>query len=276
MKYTVSMLLALSATAGAMGGVIAVDSFIDPASSSIPTGWVTDEPANTHGTVVSGSLTYPGTSSTGNSFGLGEKTADYLYSFPSTSLAGGESIYFSFLFRINEANAFTTGLFRLYDSTDQHGSGIAVGIGTSDYTSDQMGFSLNNRQRNWPHADSINTPETYDILDTTYLIVGSYTRGVSGNGSGSVDLWINPDLTLTPGATTLSMGSYQEDEDYDTFEIISAGSGSFVPDWQMDELKIGTSWSDVVEESIVAVPEPGALPLLLGLAAIGLGMRRRS
>ena len=38
--------------------------------------------------------------------------------------------------------------------------------------------------------------------------------------------------------------------------------------YQVDNIRIGTEWSDVV------IPEPSA-PMLMGLAALGLALRRR-
>jgi PKD repeat protein len=122
-----------------------------------------------------------------------------------------------------------------------------------------MGFSLNNRQYNYFSDNSTNTADVYTMSNAVHFLVGSYTRGTNGNGSGTVSCWINPSISPTPGTPDLTVVSYQEDEDYDTIEIGCGGSGSWPGDWQFDELKVGTEWSDVVNADLPADTPPSAL-----------------
>lgn len=252
-----TVLSALTAT----GEIIVYDGFSDVPSSNVPAGWASNEPANNHGYVASGSLIYPGAASTNNSFGLGNKTADYTRTFSSVALASGESIYFSALIRMNGGftkNFGAGGAFRLCDSANPFGNAVHVGLGTSSYTSNIMGFSINSRSFDWASTSSVKSAETYVMSNATHLIVGSYTRGTGGKGTGSVKLWVDPVVTATSGAPTAAMASYAEIENYNTFQILSSGSGSFPGSWQLDELKIGKAWSDVVSGSIPAALAPSA------------------
>lgn len=259
MKATLAagLFLLLSASVS-MGQVLLYDGFTDEPSTNPPTGWtpggINEWPT---GYMASNSLTYAGTASSGNSFGNGDGQTDYSITLPEPlTLAGGETVYMSFLMKVTEPDVFYDGRLRLYDSSKYYDSGVCVGFGTSDYTTDQMGFSINNRLRAWNHVDSVTTPETYAISNVTYLVVASYTRGESGNGSGSVNLWVNPAISPTPGTPTVTQASYREDEDYDTFVIWTTGGSSFPEDWLFDEFKIGTNWTAVVSDSVPTNPPP--------------------
>ncbi len=258
-KIRWTLLIAACAISASMGEILKYDGFSGtPAASTVPDGWVSDDTAEDHASIISGSLEYTGIATSGNSFGLGDRSADYSLPVTVPTLGTNETVYMSFLMRISSLDAFNAGMIRLYKSDKFYENGIGIGIGTSDSSSNKMGFSLSNRHRNWISSESLNTAETYDITNTTYLVVGAYTRGSSGNGSGTVSLWVNPAITATPGTPTLTMASYQEDDDVDTFQIVSGGSSSFPDVWQMDEVKVGTEWSDVVSASVPSANPPVA------------------
>jgi PKD repeat protein len=248
------------------------DAFNDSVTNSgIPTGWFClapgTPPANaSHSHIDEGSLSYPGLqASAGNSFGLGNKTDDYSLLFTLTNLGTNETVYFSTLLRLNSATPTNmTGLIRLYDGADPFGSGISIGVGVTNNES-VMGFSVNNSNKGFGDAASIRTPASYAVTGVTHLIVGSYTRGTNAT-SGLTQLWINPDSasfgTATPPAATLSTNSSASDAVWNRLDIISAGSGSWRTDWQMDEVRVATSWAAVVPafSSPVADADGDGLP----------------
>lgn len=261
MRTFMAVLITGFIASGAAGEIIVYDGFSDAPSTNVPAGWASNEPANNHGYVAAGSLSYPETASSNNSFGLGNKTADYTKTFSSVTLAGGESIYFSALIRMNGGftkNFGAGGVFRLYDTANPFGNAINVGLGTSSYTSNLMGFSIHNRSGDWASTSSVKAAGTYVMSNVTHLIVGSYTRGTGGKGTGSIKLWVDPAVTADPGAPTAALASYAEIENYNTFQILSSGSGSFPGSWQLDEFKIGKTWSDVVSSSIPSALAPVA------------------
>jgi hypothetical protein len=253
----VSVIVALTA-AGSMAGLIVYDPFNDAeistvaASNTIPTGWISDEATSFHGLVVSGSLSYPDlVPSQANSFRLGDRINDYYMNFASPNLAVGETIYFSFLFRINSATRanMTAGAIRLFDSADQFGSGIEIGVGVTNLGGN-LSFSLDNKNLTWANPlNRTKTPADYTATGVTYLIVGAYTRG-SAATDGLTELWINPDRasfgTAAPPAATLATKSFASDANWNRLQIISAGSTSWPANWQIDEVRIGTDWASVV------------------------------
>lgn len=293
MKKLVISAFSLTALAS-MSALISYDSFSDaPAAvgtvGSIPSTWVntnTFPSANNHSYIAAGSLSYAGLkASTGNSWGLGQKTDDYYRNVSGvTGLQAGDHVYYSFLLRLNSPlDAFSTGSFRLYNTAAPFGSGLCVGWGTADPTFATMGFSLSNRDRNWSSAvgaTNQKTAQTYASADVTYLVVLGYNRAATYQDS-TVELWINPSSssfgTATPPTATISMSSYQNQIGYNNEAIwnqidwISSGSASGPADWQVDEFRVATDWTNVVP---AAIPEPATIGMIWPGALITLLIRR--
>ncbi|WP_269540066.1 PEP-CTERM sorting domain-containing protein [Cerasicoccus fimbriatus] len=278
MKKVIYPLLVLGLTSSVSANLFTYDGFDEPVSPNAPTNWLPDAgdgASSLHGEVVSGSLSYTGLQdSVGNSFGLANRTADYNYDVPDVTLAVGETVYFSFLLQSNVADTSWNGNFRLFNDPDIFGNAISVGWGSANADDTNMGFSLNNRNRNYTHADSIQTGENYSQTGT-HLVVASFTLG-SGNTNGELSLWINPSSatfgTSTPPTADVTIASYQAQDTYTSFEIVSNGSGSFPSDWQMDEFRVATDWADVVPAT---VPEPSVYALMVGLLSMLVVARRR-
>lgn len=278
MRIVLSCVVLLAVASAASADLIIHDAFNEPTTTkeNPPTHWVKDAD-QAHGFVQEGSLSYPGLAdSTGNSFGLGDKTADYIRTFSMPELAVGETVYVSTLLRLNSPlDPFNAPNLRLYHSSDPHGSGVCLSWGTDDYTTNQMKFALNQRNRAYYQSESVKTVDTYDIADVTYLLVGAYTRGSTGS-NGTVSMWVNPDAATfgadTAPAATLSVPSYQSDGIWDTLEYISNGSGSAPKNFQLDEIRIATDWAHAVP----AVPEPTTMSMIaLGGLAIVRKIRKR-
>ena len=82
---------------------------------------------------------------------------------------------------------------------------------------------------------------------------------------GNVNLWINPTTgSLNPSAAdvTLTAGGSPLDLQEIGFKAQSTAAG--VGNWVFDDLRVGTSWTDVTPAA--AVPEPSSL----ALAELGL------
>lgn len=299
MKKTMLLLSAVILSASVSTAALVVyDSFSGEVSTNaVPAGWVSLTPGvGEHSRIDSGSLSYPGfAESSGNSWGLGQGTADYELTVNDiTGLTAGDKVYYSFLMRLNSPlDPFTTGNFRFYNSAAPSGSGLVVGWGTTDHTANLMGFALSSRNQNWSSAISAthsNTPETYTAADTVYLIVVGYHREATYQAS-TVNLWINPDPASfsngTPPTATLSFPSYQNATGFNNetiwnrLQFISNGSGAGVPSWQVDEFRVGRTWSDMIA-SETAAPEPptavfsanpvsGSLPLTVAFSDTSTG-----
>jgi PKD repeat protein len=249
----------ISVSSGSTGGLIVYDSFSSatgmPAAATGPSGWVSDGTLVTtaHGYVREGSLTSPGLKvPAGNSFNLGTRTDDYWLNFTATSLNVGDTVYFSFLERINviPASGFTGvgGFIRLGNSVDALSAtkGVCFSRGTTGTpTNSNLGFALSPANKTFGVAGAVSTLGTYDMM-ATYFVVASYTRGAT---NGSLSLWINPDSatfgTDTPPAATLSTTTANSVGVFDRLQIGSNGSVSHPGNWQIDEVRIATSWAGV-------------------------------
>jgi len=106
-----------------------------------------------------------------------------------------------------------------------------------------------------------------DATVDSFLVV-KLTIGPGANDD-TADLYINPALGVTPpGAADIAGYALNEDPgDNRAIDELRLGSqnGAFLA----DEIRIGSTFADV------AIPEPTAAVLLLGLSVIGLGARRR-
>lgn len=269
-------------TNSVFGTLVVEDTFDEPVSSAPPTNWVEVGTGSDHASVVEGSLTYPGLAeSTGNRFGLGQGTASYRFDFTPTAVGDNEHIYYSFLLRLDSPiDAFNAGVFVLANSANATSGNLRVGWGTTDFSTNLMGFSLSDRNRGFNSSESgdlVKTAETYTAADTTYLIVAGYNRGTDA-ASSSVSLWVNPTNLggATPPTETLflqNIASFTHGDMalWDTLTWSSNGSGSGVPEWSVDELRIGTEWADVTP----AIPEPTTVGAVLGLSSLALVLLRR-
>jgi PKD repeat protein len=262
----------ISVVSGSTGSLIVYDSFSSATGMPMvagwaPAGWNTDSTTanDAGGYIKGGSLTNSGLpASEGNSFGLGARTADYWLNFTPTTLAVGETIYFSYIEKYNVIPAAGVtgagGYVRLGNSTQA--VSVATGIVTSRGSAgipatSNAGFGLGTTSKTFTNAPSIGTSGTYDMV-ATYFIVASYTRG-AGATDGSFKMWVNPDSatfgTATPPTATLSMASTVNAAKFDKLLIASGGSGSFPSDWQLDEVRIGTAWASVAPGVISAPVE---------------------
>ncbi len=276
----------VSVASGTAGSLIIYDSFSSPTSTPLvlgwaPPGWTTDgTTANgDRGYIKGGSLSYSGLpASEGNSFGLGAGTDDYFLNFQTVSLAVGDTVYFSFIEKYNVIpGASVTGVggfIRLANSADAVSTtkGICISrgsVGTPAATN--AGFAIATANKTFGVSPAVSTPGTYDML-ATYLVVGSYTRGATAT-DGSLKLWINPDSatfgTSTPPVPTLSMASASSADTFNQLRIGSNGSTSHPTDWQIDEVRIGTSWASVAPSASAPVSAPVITSALLATGTVG-------
>lgn len=162
--------------------------------------------------------------------------------------------YFSIDVRVTDVGTDDTYLFGFMDGTTMEGGRIFFGTpaGGGDF---DVGASVDNST-----ADGWVTG-TF-TLNTTYTIVTRW------NGTDTVSLWINPvygdfgtpDLTVTEAVVAAPDNFFiRQGDGWD------AGDSSF----ELDNLVVGTTWSDVV-----AIPEPGSMALM-GLGVLGLMITRK-
>ena len=206
--------------------------------------------------------------------------------------AEGTTVYYSMIFKVNSldgmsnsggnfptgsflagfrdsnstANAATTNLggVLLIRSAHSSGSHYQLGVGLTAANAERDFYGTNSDEVIDPASDF----DTADML----LIVVSYEN--IDNAPDIARLWINPNPALgeagnTPQLTNAAASSASETAGND-IESFFLRNNSVEPDiMQADELRIGTSWNDVL-----AVPEPTGLALL-SLGGLALAKRRR-
>jgi len=222
--------------------------------------------SSTQPTIVAGNLTYANLPpSQGNSVGFGGNGESARLDL-SSAVTGG-SIYYSFLMNVSSLGTLpTTGVFwaGFNNSVGSQATTPSV-VGTRLYARSvtgspgvfQLGVNQNGGTTTWDTTDLFAT-------GTTLFIVGSYTFN-PGVGDDVSQLWINPNTTsATPPAATVSATG----TDLTTIasfvlfdRIASEPTGTF------DELRMDTSWANVV-------PEPSTAALA-GLGLLALTWARR-
>jgi hypothetical protein len=116
------------------------------------------------------------------------------------------------------------------------------------------------------------TTANYTTSDTLLLIAEYQISATPGDGNSISNLWINPDLNLTTAPTpdrtvTASLNTGVNDNVKSIFIRTGlAGSGQ-ANEIDVDEIRVGTTWVDVV-------PEPGTA-FLLGAVGIPVLLNRR-
>ncbi len=106
--------------------------------------------------------------------------------------------------------------------------------------------------------------------DSTYFIVGHLLKNGSGNYN-QYELWVNPDYgdVGSPNVVSTIADSGLSSFSFLGIRSLNLDSGEVV---YIDELRLGTTWDEVMNTSFV--PEPGTMLLLVG-GLVGL-LRRRA
>ncbi|WP_417855752.1 T9SS type A sorting domain-containing protein [Xanthomarina gelatinilytica] len=189
--------------------------------------------------VVAGSLSYPNLEdSTGNSVHLEGGFIDSELVF--TPVTSGE-IFTSFIINVRD----------LSNITDLADGGYVVVLGDFDV-------------RLWIHPDTDPVGTTYDIAITNSSTGSNFTTtkfNVNDNvfivmsyniDTGAINGWINPadsDLGGTAPAALITDIDTSPSASIDTF-ILRQDSTGETPSMDFDELRIGTSWSDVTPNTL--------------------------
>jgi len=183
-----------------------------------------------------------------------------------SSAFSGNEVFVSFAFRFSSGTITSNDFMGFWvdnDSTDDHttvpniGLKAELGLGLSDYFVRVSGTS-----GVWSQAVQAQ-------LGSTVQIVGKLWKTTPGENFDRYSLWVNPDFddSGSPDITATGVGSLAQ---FHTVGIRTAflGSGDLL---YVDELRLATSWGDVV------VPEPATIIIwsVLGLAGAGLGRWRR-
>lgn len=222
--------------------------------------------SNAEPTIASGNLSVAGlAAASGNSVTLpGGNHKEALFPFTTTPVSSG-TLFYSFALNVSTAPTAASYMFGLATGDTNYGATVWLQASGAGY---QLGIS------NRSNATTTYAPTVY-ALGQTVFIVGSYTFN-AGAGDDSSSLWINPSaatfgddaipsatVTVTGGTDMTALSQF----------LIRGANGS--PTGVFDELRVGTTWSEVT--TAAAIPEPSTYAALLGaLALAGVVLRRRS
>ena len=216
-------------------------------------------------TVGSGSLSYPGTSSTGNRAVF--TPAFYAVSSATRTLSmgtAGSTEWLSFLmdFSGNPSGMVTEMLFA-------PSSGNYLRVGKVDYTNNSWGVL-----RNGDPAVFSSVPI---VSDVTAMFVMRFDFNADPTANDTVSIYIDPTSTTNPGTllatfTDNNFGSLWTTFQWDGYATVNPGAATA----SLDAIRGGSSYADVAPNIISTVPEPGTYTLVMaGLCLIGAGAWRR-
>jgi hypothetical protein len=273
MKKRVVAFFVLTSAAAASATPIYSDSF--NYTSDTPLGsngtlvgngsWAASTNNTTTPTITAGSLSYPGLDSSGNSVAL--QQAGGAGARISTGTITSGTVYYSFMAKLsslNDAQAGVSGtggaFFAGFDGNTSGtsfttGAALYVRRNADDSTKYDLGVSTTG-------ANNKDFSNGYDP-DETVFVVGSMTFG----GLSHLDLFVDPASIPGTEPSTHTVDSTDVDSVASSISTFYLRDNAGEPPIQVDELRIGTTWADVV-------PEPGSLSLA-GLGAAGLLARRQ-
>lgn len=177
------------------------------------------------------------------------------------------TVYFSFLFRTATSAGPNNDFFQFGLDSGNVNPRVSLGHSSTDTTSN-TNTEFFSRAGTDPNDSAFSGVDTF--IDTTYFVVGRATRG-TGNYN-NVTLYFNPTTATEPvSGVTSSVDSGVANLNTFVFRIARSEAGdSFL----FDELRIGTTYADVVV--VAPIPEPWSA-LLLGAAGLSavVWLRRR-
>ncbi|EAZ95342.1 candidate polysaccharide lyase, polysaccharide lyase family 14 protein [Flavobacteria bacterium BAL38] len=191
-------------------------------------------------TATAGSLAYTGLTTTGNSISFDGAGIDCFS--PITPTTSG-TVYYSFLMNIGTMAGVTNT-----------SGGYIAGVGEDNTTLgatfwtkrvDDTNFNLGIEVRTANAANTTFDATSYQTGQTYFVVVG-YTFNATTTADDVVSLWVNPVVgSPEPTATITDTHAATDLVDISTF-FLRQDSTTETPAVQIDELRIGTAWADVV------------------------------
>ncbi len=244
-------------------------SFSDAVGMNVtPSGWG----GSGDDAITAGSLTAPSglAASTGNKFTLdGNDNNDYTLSFAATGSSTGATLYYSFLFKVDDLTGLTSDsnnrtVFSLGTGSKSAGT-FSIALDEDNSSAYNVGLDGSNKGIATASRDSVE----YSTADTLFVVVEYIPKG---GHPGDARMWVNPDSASFGGAAPLTptltdAGGYLTD----ATALYLDTQYSHPAIWSVDEVRVGTSYA-----SVTPIPEPGTLVfVLLGSLTFVFSLFRR-
>jgi hypothetical protein len=250
--------------------------------------WISGTSATTasDAAIVSGSLTYPGfAASSGNSMTNGSGTSQQSNRYVFNTGVSNDTLYASFLMRIDRLGATFTGApanqslitaMGYYNAlgTFIQASHLWVGTNGTDLTSFSLGTAkLASGQNIVQWAKDGLGATAYYPTGAVLLIVQSYTFKTDSSGDDLCEIWVNPDASTfgaaTPPPSSAAAIITGTDIAYiDRFNFRQTTAVQTPEAAAFDELRVGTNWADVTPPFAAEVPQPKLTIALSGSSAL--------
>lgn len=191
---------------------------------------------------ATGNLSYTGLTTAGNSISF---AADGIDCFSPITSTNSGTVYYSFLMNISS----------MAGVTDANGGYLAgfgetnTNLGATLWTKrvDDTNFNLGIEVRTANAANTTFTSTTYQTGQTYFVVVG-YTFNPTTTSDDVVSLWINPVVNNPEPSATLTDTHAATDLLNVSRFFFRQDSATKTPAVQIDELRIGTAWADVVPQ----------------------------
>ncbi len=191
---------------------------------------------------ATGNLSYTGLTTAGNSISF---AADGIDCFSPITSTNSGTVYYSFLMNVNS----------MAGVTDANGGYLAgfgetnTNLGATLWTKrvDDTNFNLGIEVRTANAANTSYTSTTYQTGQTYFIVVG-YTFNPATTSDDIVNLWIDPVVNNPEPSATLTDTHAATDLLNISRFFFRQDSATETPAVQIDELRIGTAWADVVPQ----------------------------
>jgi hypothetical protein len=170
------------------------------------------------------------------------------------------TLYFSFLFNLNTSLGASDNDFIQFSLNNDTNIANSGSIGD---LSNSPGINTFSARIGGTSGGTTAQSTTTIGNSTTYFLVGKMSKVSASTTYNRMDLFINPNSLTEPGTTDATQTLTSSGNTAVSFFTLRTDSIDSTDLYWFDELRIGTTWADVV-----AAPEPAAWALLLG----GLGM----
>ncbi len=194
-------------------------------------------------TTTTGSLTYTGLTTAGNSVSFAADGIDCFS--PITSTTSG-TVYYSFLMKIGSMTGVTDANGGYFAGIGENSSNLGATLWTKRV--DDTNFNLGIEVRTANAANTTYSTTSYQTGQTYFVVVG-YTFNTANAADDVVSLWVNPTVNAAMPTATLTDSHTGTDLLNASTFFLRQDSATETPTVQVDELRIGTSWADVVPQT---------------------------